>query len=142
MGVSRLLSCAYREVWYGVYWSSVPRQSDNAESRTLDSLAAEMEVQQIDVIKIDVEGAELGALQGAARILTTKRPSVIMFELADWAETRISGQRPGDAQAALLARGYRLFRLTGPSRTREETLSPLHHGTSMIWHCQGAECHS
>jgi len=100
--------------------------------RALDSLAAEMEVQQIDVIKIDVEGAELGVPQGAARILSSKRPPVILFEFADWAEARISGQRPGDAQAALLARRYRLFRLTGGSGTREEIVSPVRHGTGMI----------
>src|SRR5262249_20970983 len=45
--------------------------------RTLDGLAAEMEVNQIDVIKIDVEGAELGVLQGAARSLSAKRPPAI-----------------------------------------------------------------
>jgi len=102
------------------------------KQRSLDGLAAEMDVQQIDVMKIDVEGAELGVLQGAARILGSKRPPVILFEFADWAETRIPGQQPGDAQAVLLAHGYRLFRLTGGSRTREQIVSPVRHGTGMI----------
>jgi hypothetical protein len=57
---------------------------------------------------------------------------VILFEFADWAETRIPGQQPGDAQAVLLAHGYRLFRLTGGSRTREQIVSPVRHGTGMI----------
>ena len=91
------------------------------KQRSLDSLAAEMDVQQIDVIKIDVEGAELGVLQGAARIIGSKRPPVILFEFADWAEARISGQQPGDAQAVLLAHGYRLSGLQEVAE-REENL--------------------
>jgi FkbM family methyltransferase len=46
--------------------------------RTLDSLIPPHEV---DVIKIDVEGAELGVLQGAERLLKNCRP-IIMFESA------------------------------------------------------------
>lgn len=50
--------------------------------KTLDSL---IDATDVDVIKIDVEGAELGALRGASRILADSRPTV-MFESA-----------PGDA---------------------------------------------
>ena len=50
--------------------------------KTLDSL---VDAADVDVIKIDVEGAELGALRGGARILSRCRPT-IMFESA-----------PGDA---------------------------------------------
>jgi hypothetical protein len=102
------------------------------KQRSLDGLAAELEIHQIDVIKIDVEGAELGVLQGAAGILGSKQPPVIVFEFADWAETRISGQQPGDAQAFLLTRGYRLFWLTGGGRTREQIVAPVRDGAGMI----------
>src|SRR5262249_42858830 len=81
------------------------------EQRSLDAMLAEMDIHRVDVIKIDVEGAELGVLQGAQRLLASERPPAIVFEFADWAEARIPGQQPGDAQAALLASGYRIFRL-------------------------------
>jgi FkbM family methyltransferase len=42
----------------------------------------------VDVIKIDVEGAELGVLRGAARILGENRP-VVMFESAPGDENRL-----------------------------------------------------
>ncbi|MDB5913970.1 MAG: methyltransferase, FkbM family, partial [Ramlibacter sp.] len=44
--------------------------------RTLDSMISSVDV---DVMKIDVEGAELGVLRGAAALLATSRP-VVMFE--------------------------------------------------------------
>ncbi len=59
-----------------------PITSISVSMKTLDSL---IDATDVDVIKIDVEGAELGALRGASRILADSRPTV-MFESA-----------PGDA---------------------------------------------
>jgi len=55
-----------------------------------------------------------------------------VFEFADWAEARIPGQQPGDAQAFLLASGYRLFRLERGGRIGEELLAPMRRGTAML----------
>ena len=52
-----------------------------------------VESQDVDLIKIDVEGAELGVLRGAQNILSTCRP-IIMFESA-------SSERLGYTKAAL-----------------------------------------
>lgn len=60
-------------------YSSLVRNKNSVEIvvplRRLDDLIHE----QIDTLKIDVEGAELGVLQGAERIVKESRP-VIMFE--------------------------------------------------------------
>jgi FkbM family methyltransferase len=99
---------------------------------SLDGLLEKWGFSEIDVIKIDVEGAELGVLRGAQRLLTSKRPPVIVFEFADWAEDRIPGQRAGDSQAALFERGYRLFSLKPGARIGAEHFIPLRSGTSML----------
>lgn len=91
-----------------------------------------MDIHRVDVIKIDVEGAELGVLQGAQRLLGSERPPVIVFEFADWAEARIPGQRPGDAQSLLFRAGYRLFRLEPDGRRGEQLLAPVCHGAGML----------
>jgi FkbM family methyltransferase len=68
-------------------YSSLGKPSEDSESETieikvlirrLDSLVS---YDDIDVIKIDVEGAELGVLRGSKSILANNRP-VIMFESA------------------------------------------------------------
>jgi FkbM family methyltransferase len=99
---------------------------------TLDTLLREANVCDVDVIKIDVEGAELAVLQGAPRLFASRRKPVVVFEFADWAEARITGQAPGDAQRALLANGYRLFYLTSGGRAGDELLEPRCTGTAML----------
>lgn len=49
---------------------------------TLDDYAARANLRRVDLIKLDVQGAELQALQGAAQLLQAHGPSVLC-ELVD-----------------------------------------------------------
>src|SRR5262245_41608878 len=102
------------------------------EQRSLDTILTAMNISRIDVIKIDVEGAEFGVLRGAERVLASERPPVIVFEFADWAETRIPEQHAGDAQEFLLGRGYHLFPLGAGKQPQEKLVAPLRHGSAML----------
>lgn len=110
--------------------------------RALDTVLAALNIAQVDVVKIDVEGAEARVLRGAPRLLSQGRPPVVILEFADWSEARISGQKPGDAQRELFACGYRLFHLDDEGRQRNELFAPMTSGYSMILalppHLQGA----
>jgi FkbM family methyltransferase len=76
---------------------------------TLDQLLAEANISTVDVLKIDVEGAERGVLQGAEGLLRGPQPPLVVFEFCDWAETRIVGQAAGDAQRLLQNWGYEIW---------------------------------
>lgn len=80
------------------------------EADTIDHILAAQTIDRADVIKMDVEGFEAAALAGAGALLSGPRPPAIVFEFADWAESR-AGFTPGTAQRLLLDRGYRLSRL-------------------------------
>jgi len=58
-------------------------QQITVQCQTLDAIAAELNIpyDQVDFIKLDVEGYELPALQGAARILNSSAGLVILCEL-------------------------------------------------------------
>ncbi len=77
---------------------------------TLDELVDRVGLDRIDLIKIDVEGAEPLVLAGAARVLTRLRPAVI-FECN--AHINAGGQigAAGEAWTILASAGYRFFRL-------------------------------
>jgi FkbM family methyltransferase len=51
------------------YWSRASENGDYVESRSLDSLLEEFTLPEPYLIKMDIEGAELGALRGAKRSL-------------------------------------------------------------------------
>ena len=48
-----------------------------------DTWAAEHRVERLDLVKLDVEGAELAALQGMAGALTRLRPRALLVEVKD-----------------------------------------------------------
>lgn len=76
---------------------------------TLDEAATAQGLNRVDMIKVDVEGFELGVFQGSVRILRQTPAPVIIFEFNDWAENRPEmGIAPGAAQKFLLEQGYRL----------------------------------
>ncbi len=79
---------------------------------TLDDAIAEAGLKRVDVIKVDVEGYELGVFQGAVRTLNQERPPVIIFEFQAWAENRPGEISPGDAQRFLVSQGYQLQTLS------------------------------
>jgi FkbM family methyltransferase len=100
--------------------------------RPLDDLLDELVIDDVDIVKLDVEGSELGVLRGLAFRLGGPRPPAIVFEFADWAEARIAGQLPGDAQAYLLSIGYRLFRVVAGGSPGAVLEAPLTSGSAMI----------
>lgn len=98
----------------------------------LDQLLDDMGIDHIDVMKLDVEGSELGVLQGLTRRLTGSRSLKVLFEFNDWAEERIEGQVPGATQAFLHSLGYRTFQLGRRGETVAPVDQPLSTGSAML----------
>jgi FkbM family methyltransferase len=79
------------------------------EVRTLDSIIPD-DI-SIDLMKIDVEGAELQVLAGASRTLERSHP-VIVFEFGT-GSAEYYGTTPNDMYSLLTSYGYDLFTLSG-----------------------------
>ncbi len=60
-----------------------PTYQVRVEVRTVDDVLQEMGVSTVDFIKVDVEGAELATLQGAARLLRGPSRPAILVEVQD-----------------------------------------------------------
>jgi FkbM family methyltransferase len=73
-------------------------------ARTLDAIVKEAAVSRVDVIKIDVEGAEMLVLQGARETLARYRPALIL-ELID-SELQAMGTSSAAIREYLRAAGY------------------------------------
>jgi FkbM family methyltransferase len=69
---------------------------------TLDDYCAEQGVERIDVLKLDVEGAELEALRGAERLLREGRVDCLLFEVS---QAMVEGMSHDPAEIFDLVRG-------------------------------------
>jgi hypothetical protein len=58
-----------------------PRGTVEIPAKTLDSLLEAAALPRVDVVKIDVEGAEEYVLAGAAKLLATEQPLTILIDL-------------------------------------------------------------
>lgn len=82
---------------------------------TLDDIAPD----KVDVLKIDVEGAEFRVLDGSRNVLERDRP-VIVMEFSYEMSSRVSEVDPREALNDLMALGYRLSLLD------QATSQPVH----------------
>lgn len=88
---------------------------------TIDGFCAEQKIARVDFIRMDIEGAELMALKGAAGVLDRDRPNVLLEIHPRMLEARFDG-----AAAAVVdlfkARGYRMFALNGDRLEERHTV--------------------
>ena len=95
------------------------RTAQEVKIRPIDALLPEAD---IDLVKIDIEGAELGALRGARKLVERARPTFIFESVRP--ERNALGYAPGDIWDWCESSGYALLtpdRLahTAPEMTRE-----------------------
>jgi FkbM family methyltransferase len=88
-------------------------ESRNVPARSLDSLTREYGLHRLDMIKLDVEGAEHWALAGARESIARFRPMVV-FEC--WETEDANYQRAWDT---LKSWGYRIFDMIAQDRVAE-----------------------
>lgn len=62
---------------------------------TLDAYLSENQIEKADLVKVDVEGAELMFLKGATRLFEQKTPPVILMEMSPETTDRF-GYGPND----------------------------------------------
>lgn len=91
------------------------------EAITLDEILAEID--RIDVIKMDIEGAEPRAWQGMAQIVQRHGP-VVIFEFSPHAIEVTSHSKPAEFLEAVISSGYDLFIINNHGGRTGKTQSP------------------
>jgi FkbM family methyltransferase len=79
------------------------------QTRVIDTLVERREIEPPDIVKIDVEGAEMDVLQGMRAVLRTRSP-IVVLELDDEAEAACEGKIAA-CGSFLGDLGYRVARL-------------------------------
>lgn len=86
-----------------------PQATEEVPAATLDLYCERGGVAEIDLLKVDVEGAELQVLVGARRMLREQRVRCLTFEFGQ--TTFDMGNSPGQIEAYLKEAGYELWNL-------------------------------
>jgi hypothetical protein len=87
---------------------------------TLDAFCSEKSISRVDMLKVDVEGGELGVFQGAQQLLAQRDAPIVMFEVGDVLAERF-GTSPSHVKRLLEARNYGVFRFDGAKLRRVNT---------------------
>lgn len=79
---------------------------EESPATTVDEYCERNNIDRIDLLKIDVEGAELQVMQGSRRMLDSRRIASLIFEFGQ--TTFDMGNRPEDIEALLNGSGYKI----------------------------------
>ena len=79
---------------------------------TLDAYCEENAIERIDVMKVDVEGAEFGVFKGAARVMREFPPRAIFYESVD-SLCEAFNHTPEEMHRYLEAAGYKVHAVEG-----------------------------
>lgn len=107
-------------------WGSISGPTDGRLSMrvpvvTLDDYAVDRGLEFVDVVKVDIEGYEPFAVQGASRLLSERRVGCLVLEVNEPVLRRV-GSSGGALQRSLEELGYQAFPVprTGARRFRRE----------------------
>jgi FkbM family methyltransferase len=89
-------------------FAKLPHRRIVVPTRRLDDVVADEGLDRVDLLKIDVEGAELAVLAGAHRTLARHRP-LVLVESDDLHQARYDATAQ-DVLDAVVAHGYEVFR--------------------------------
>ena len=92
-----------------LYSQNAGGRAIEVETSTIDATVGELALERLDWIKMDIQGAEMDALRGAANTLKTLRPSLVLE--VDPCASKNTGWSEEDLRALLEPSGYRIRRL-------------------------------
>ncbi|MBF2004231.1 MAG: FkbM family methyltransferase [Chlorogloeopsis fritschii C42_A2020_084] len=101
-------------------------------TKTIDTLIKELQIDTVNIIKVDVEGYEYMVFKGGQRLFNSAHPPLILFEFCDWAESRVPGVNVGDSQRILLEYGYKIWRLEDFLSRKQPLNSIITKGFDML----------
>ena len=84
-----------------------PLGTEDVLATTVDAYCTQNGISQIDLLKIDVEGAEYQVLRGASGMLERQQIRCCVFEFSP--ETLHMGNRPDEIRAYLKQFGYKIY---------------------------------
>jgi len=110
---------------------NVTEESIQIPATTLDAFVRTWSIERVDLIKVDVEGAEFEVLQGADHVLRTFRPRVIL-ELSDVLQAD-RGMSSRQIKEFMVERGYAPFTIADDGAAVPSALDAPHVNDNVVF---------
>lgn len=101
------------------------------EMTTLDDFSKEHGIERIDLVKCDVEGAEIFALRGGLGAIARTRPVLMLEMLRKWA--KVYDYHPNDIIRLLGSLGYQCYSLGESELVRHESIDEHCEATNFFF---------
>jgi FkbM family methyltransferase len=100
------------------------------QGRSFDSLISDGTIKECDVLKMDIEGAEILALKGMSKLFAGEKPRAVMIEVSDELLNQF-GAKPDDVTGFFVEHGYSWYvaERGGFKRLRDLEV----HGFNNLW---------
>jgi FkbM family methyltransferase len=120
-GIGRLFLNPDNKADNRLYRSDATRniQSSPVQFRTVDGMLAELGIEKIDILKIDVQGSEFSAISGAAKTIKNSKGMILLTEFWPDGIRQASGRDPQCYLDLLRELGLNLYEL------KRGTLAPI-----------------
>jgi FkbM family methyltransferase len=106
------------------YATVTPSSSLEVPCTTLDDYATKHQIERIDLLKVDVEGAEADVFAGSRSLLASRRVSVVLFEVS-LVQTEALGHAAAAAFKELESAGFVVCALEQDGSVRSRAIEPL-----------------
>jgi transketolase len=103
----------------------------SVQMSTLDQFATKEAIERIDLIKCDVEGAEIFVLRGGMATLERTRPVLMLEMLRKWA--KVYDYHPNDIIALLTPLGYQCYSLGEGKLVRHTSIDESTEATNFFF---------
>jgi transketolase len=103
----------------------------DVEMSTLDEVSDQLGIERVDLVKCDVEGAELFALRGGLRTLERTRPVLMLEMLRKWA--KVYDYHPNDIIRLLAPLGYQCYSLGENELVAHESIDDACEATNFFF---------
>jgi FkbM family methyltransferase len=108
------------------------------KTTTLDTVARMHRIRRIDLLKVDVEGAETLVFAGASHILSRADAPVLICEVGDKAQRQF-GKTEKDLRRLLYGYGYRSYFITDGRFTKFDITTPVRGLPNILFTKSGVE---
>ena len=110
---------------------SLPQKSIQVQGISIDSFVSQNNIQKVDLIKMDIEGAEMDAIWGMQHLLSRDKPIIITEMAAE--QQNLNGVSIKSFKLNLAQLGYNSYKITKTGKLLTSSIDEFHLSDNIVF---------